>query len=292
MNIKIKGNSGCDIEVIGLQGRYKVKKSTSEGNYIPRLRKQKEKQEIFYQKNNLNYIIIPKIHGDYRNDTTYCFYMDYYNCNDYVTHLQISSKYDIDLILSRIIAFIEGNIKSCTIKAVKKEVFLEKYSDIRQKIMLNPLLTDIKTEIAGKLDKIVFSIDDYTGLPLGPCHGDLTFSNILFGKDCLVLIDFLDNFIETPLQDIVKVRQDTCFNWSLNFIESDYDKTRLLLIMKYIDEKIHNHFKKYDFYLKHYNLFQLFNFLRILPYAKSPEICRYLKITLRRLINDGWLDFR
>ncbi len=28
------------------------------------------------------------------------------------------------------------------------------------------------------------------------------------------MIDFLDSFIETPLMDIVKLRQDTKYNWS------------------------------------------------------------------------------
>ena len=48
-------------------------------------------------------------------------------------------------------------------------------------------------------------------IPVGTCHGDLTFSNILFNGNNYYLIDFLDSFIESPLLDIVKLRQDTAW---------------------------------------------------------------------------------
>jgi thiamine kinase-like enzyme len=65
-------------------------------------------------------------------------------------------------------------------------------------------------------------------IPVGICHGDLTLSNILFrghvaptphtpdeelrrramassGGEWVILIDFLDNFVESPLADLAKV---------------------------------------------------------------------------------------
>ena len=44
-------------------------------------------------------------------------------------------------------------------------------------------------------------------IPLGPCHGDLTTSNVLFAHDssAIALVDFLDSFLESPLVDLAKL---------------------------------------------------------------------------------------
>lgn len=53
-------------------------------------------------------------------------------------------------------------------------------------------------------------------VPVGPCHGDLTLNNIIFNAaDGITLIDFLDTFLESPLQDVAKILQDYRFGWSL-----------------------------------------------------------------------------
>ena len=51
--------------------------------------------------------------------------------------------------------------------------------------------------------------------PMGSCHGDLTLSNIIFNPvDGIILIDFLDTFLESPLQDVAKIKQDFTYGWS------------------------------------------------------------------------------
>ncbi len=64
-------------------------------------------------------------------------------------------------------------------------------------------------------------------MPVGICHGDLTFSNMLFNGNNYYLIDFLDSFVESPLLDIVKLRQDSAYLWSQLMYIHDYDKIRL-----------------------------------------------------------------
>ena len=44
---------------------------------------------------------------------------------------------------------------------------------------------------------------DKIELPEGFCHGDLTLSNLLFNNDDIVIIDFLDTFLDSTIQDIV-----------------------------------------------------------------------------------------
>jgi hypothetical protein len=51
--------------------------------------------------------------------------------------------------------------------------------------------------------------------PMGPCHGDLTLSNVILDPvSGITLIDFLYTFLESPLQDVAKLKQDFIYGWS------------------------------------------------------------------------------
>lgn len=121
-------------------------------------------------------------------------------------------------------------------------------------------------------------------IPVGVCHGDLTFSNVLFCGQQYCLIDFLDSFIETPLQDIVKLRQDSQYLWSCLMYQQPYDALRLKLISEYVDGWLDTHFSQYDWYKAHYDVLQLMNMLRILPYAKEEKVVEYLKRVIKTLV--------
>ena len=41
------------------------------------------------------------------------------------------------------------------------------------------------------------------------CHGDLTLSNLIFKNNEIYCIDFLDSFIDSPIIDLVKLKQDS-----------------------------------------------------------------------------------
>ena len=88
--------------------------------------------------------------------------------------------------------------------------------------------------------------------------------NILFTSNKYYFIDYLDSFIETPIQDIVKLRQDTKYIWSTMMYKKKYDIVRLNMIFKYIDDKINDHFSNNEFYYRNYDRLQLMNILRIL----------------------------
>ncbi len=124
-------------------------------------------------------------------------------------------------------------------------------------------------------------------IPVGRCHGDLTFSNILFNGNNYYLIDFLDSFIETPLQDIAKIRQDTAFRWSQLMYTKRYDSVRLSIICNKIDSELDAYFSnKYQWYAEHYKCLQLMNILRILPYSHEERVVDYLKNVLNSLLHE------
>ena len=86
----------------------------------------------------------------------------------------------------------------------------------------------------------------------------------------IVLIDFLDSFVESPIVDIAKIRQDTKHGWSSFIYTEKHDKIKTKLSLQYLDEKLVNYFSNFEFF-KHYKLFQFMNLLRILPYARQEK---------------------
>ena len=58
---------------------------------------------------------------------------------------------------------------------------------------------------------------------------------MLFDNSDIVVIDFLDTFLDTPLQDIVKIRQDSKYFWSLNLVNKIQDSVKVKQSLNYID---------------------------------------------------------
>ena len=95
------------------------------------------------------------------------------------------------------------------------------------------------------------------------------------------------SFIETPIQDIVKLRQDTSLLWSLQMYDKSYDKIRIKAVLDYIDDAINDHFSTTcEYYKDSYDYIQLINILRIVPYAKSQTVAEYLENTLTSLLGN------
>jgi hypothetical protein len=122
-------------------------------------------------------------------------------------------------------------------------------------------------------------------LPVGPTHGDLTLSNVMVASDlsCIGLFDFLDSYLDSPLVDIAKVRQDTQFGWSSLMSEAPLDQVRFKQIMRHTDGIIVDHFAKHDWFSRGIDVIQAINLLRISPYAKSPATHEFVIEALREL---------
>ena len=122
---------------------------------------------------------------------------------------------------------------------------------------------------------------------MGFCHGDLTFSNMIL-SDKILLIDFLDDFINSPIQDICKLLQSVNLQWELLISKSsDLDILKLNIAYKFLrnelNQGINQYLKKHkindDVLLILYTL----TILRITPYVKSDKIMNAIKIELKRL---------
>ena len=182
--------------------------------------------------------------------------------------------------------FIDSEIENSKMTPINKNVVINKYNDVCDKVAKNDFIskdTDIK--IILEKSSIVFNeLDEEINIPVGQCHGDLTFSNILFNGNNYYLIDFLDSFLESPLLDLVKIRQDSNYGWSQLMYGHDFDSVRMRIISDKIDKEIDIYYSNYDWYNKYYSTFQLMNFLRVIQYAKEERTVAFLKNVLNSIL--------
>lgn len=272
MNIDIKGHSGCNIDIIEDGDNLLVKKSTLDKKYLKRLELQGNKQ--MNDKCLTDSIYNPFISKIESNEDECYILMDYIYANNFIDYFEKASPQDINHFIDNFIKYIHNEIDKCEIKKVSKNVFIDKFNSVVKNCEKNDLLKGnmrVKS-ILKDCENVFTNMPEEFEIPVGICHGDLTFSNILFSSNKFYFIDYLDSFIETPIQDIVKLRQDTKYFWSTMMYKKKYDVVRLNIIFNYIDDKISEHFGNFEYYYRNYDRLQLMNILRILPYVKEEKV--------------------
>lgn len=285
--IKIHGHSNYIVKCELFNNTYYIFKSSSRDN-AARLEQQIQKQTYIYNNNFLEnlHCKIPKIYKKIENEETVTYVMEYIKySNNLIDFLVKDNNIKVDWLCKYIISIIDAYIVKCDMICNDKCIFDKKIESIQKNISNNSVLI----ETMPLLDKYIDYIKEHsefislTRIPVGICHGDMTFSNILIdtNKMQLYMIDFLDSFIETPLLDIIKVRQDTCFYWTTNLCNFEYDKNKIIIILNYIDNVIDTYFQKYEWYTDTYKYFQIMNFLRVIQYCKDGPIRNILINCLR-----------
>lgn len=288
MKIEVKGHSGCNIEVVREGGQLYVDKSSRDPKYLDRLVRQAEKQ-LEASLPEYQHIRIPKIHRIDRTPEMVNIRMDYVYSRNFVEFFEQAGFEQVGYLIEALKMYLDKEIEQSPLTTVKREVVTEKFEDVKKKTLGNKHLQGDKEieEIIRKSEVIFDALPDMI-MPVGKCHGDLTFSNILFNGNNYYLIDFLDSFIESPLLDIVKIRQDTAWLWSQLMYVNPCDTIRLRIAFGKIDREIDTYFSaRHDWYNRYYKPLQLMNFLRILQYAHEPAVIDYLK----RTINEQLAEF-
>lgn len=282
MKITVKGNSGCAIEIVQDENGLVLQKMSSEKAYASRLSKQFEKQTSFEPPPN-SHIKVPRIYEIVKTANSTTGKMEYVYSKNFINYFETAGFEQIHFFADTIINFLDYEISRSPQKRISSKIFVDKIKAISKNISS----TDIASlDLLNRVIKESLAFKSLN-IPIGTCHGDLTLSNILFnGSDCF-LIDFLDSFIESPLMDVVKIRQDTYFGWSQLMSELSFDKIRLNLIMKKLDEYIDVHFRQFDWYVKYYRFFQIINLCRILPYAQNKRIRTFLHNKINQLLGGA-----
>ncbi len=282
MNISIVGNSGCTIE---LHDSFVRKISFSE-EYNDRLIKQRDKQQRFSDEKLYSKIIsTPPTWKSAVNEKKLAFFdMEICHGANYIDFLQTADPFVVNRIFLILKTYINKIIGESSWEEIPFEVYTEKYYQTKRKIKDRFPHDDHNLfELFEQSHFLNFS--DKIRLPAGKCHGDLTFSNMLFNSDeTITFIDFLDCYIESPLQDMAKIRQDTKYLWSTRFYRGNFDLKKIEIIMQSLDEKFSDFFDRFEFYSRYYTLFQFLNFMRILVYVKDGQLANTVKDWMKEIV--------
>jgi hypothetical protein len=245
------GRSGCTfyLDSSGII----LRKISSDSEYNSRLYSQYLKQSKFEDSNNFSTPIPYKFE---KVNKLHHFDMQY-------IHGKTFNNFCLDSSIDEIIGFSE-NLKMFLLNNIKNSILTEiNFSKLESKLdnLFKLLGNDVGNYIKFLLKNPIES------LPIGKNHGDLTMSNIMF-SDKYYLIDFLDNPYETPLNDLIKIKQDTEHNFYFNLIGKADTKVKVCL--NYIDTQLNQTFS--DIIESHQFIWlSIFNLLRVLPYLKSKN---------------------
>ncbi len=298
--LKLQGHSP-DAEVfISKQGAdYVVIKR---GN--PRLLLQIEKQMGFKCSARIKTASIRSVHTDDTNTTVEMEYLPYNECFSFASS---STKDGLMSLNDAIIELIEREIAESklipldlkSVLSKTEEVFrnIDKNESAQKVLASNALYAETLKKCREYLADRLVPEKCQTLIPVGKCHGDLTMSNILinslgqFHAKEIYVIDFLNTFMESPLQDIVKWRQDTRYAWTSTMLKNmdDLDPTKMAIALKYLDHLIVDQFSKFEWYVAYYAPFQILNLLRVVQHAKKEKVIVFLLEALRRDFNNGQL---
>lgn len=285
MEIKVKGHSGCSIDIVTEGISLYIVKSTVDKTYIDRLCKQALKQqEASLAK--MQHIRVPHIFEIKKTKALASMKMEYVYSKNFIDYFESYGFEQVDYFIKAIRIFLDYEISHSGLQSVSSLIVKKKFEDVKRRIMSN-----VNIEKNGEIDDILrrseeifSSMKDSMEIPIGICHGDLTFSNILFNGNNYYLIDFLDSFIESPLMDMVKLKQDSEYKWSLLMYTGNYDSVRFRITCETIDAELESYFSQFKWYSSYYHYFQLMNFLRILQYAKEDKVIFYLKNCIKKLL--------
>ena len=232
----LSGLSGCQILIHKHNGEFFITKKSASISYNKRLVKQCEKQSQF--KSDLeNISAVPVSDSAYGEDGLFSFKMKYINHLNFYMFLNTCSADDFKIMANDLVSFLDKNLKEAQEKLVPKTVFINKFESVQKSLSQNSQFKEQFDFFSNYLK----SLPDLIKIPMGYCHGDFTFDNMLFSRRRMqiLLIDFLDSFIDSPLIDIVKLRQDVRYKWYLhknNIKNENLDAEKVLISLSYIDK--------------------------------------------------------
>jgi thiamine kinase-like enzyme len=280
--LKMEGRSGCKLEVLNRGGLLSVRKISKESGYNSRLLLQAEKQANFFKRPSSPEFKTPAVLGESTsNDPLTWFEMPYLHGQKYSEFFDRASATEVKQLAEKFQRYFQKALAEATPSEVDASVFYDKLDSLATTLAHR---RDVDSKLMERVFVYLRKIPSQV-IPVKTCHGDFTFSNMLFCTDGIYLLDFLDSFIESPLIDLVKFRQDTHFYWSL-LIEGDVSETRsarIIQIFNYLDTHVFTELSRDQSVTSWYSYLQTFNLLRILPYVRQPREIEFVQRGIRSL---------
>ena len=263
------GLSGCKLELIDSNI---LRKHSSSEPYNKRLDLQIRKQQLFSNRVCRN-IETPKILNVDRQHLYY-FDMEYVSGNSFAEYFSVSSLKDIEFVLDSLYGYFDDLISNARFykPEVSKKILLDKIES------LSP--TTYYMEEIFFIRQVIEQVEMH--IPQTFCHGDLTFTNIIFHQNRLYFIDFLDCFIDSFLSDLVKLKQDLWHHWSLEV--QDVKSLRIRQIYSFLWSKIE---ERYDKYVNscEFSVLDCMNTLRLEPYLTND----HQRSIMKRMLDNNSL---
>lgn len=280
--LMLEGRSGCRLEVYAAEGTYIVRKYSKDQSYNQRLLLQAYKQQAFQPPGAIFKVpIIFKKSVDQAPETW--FDMEYVHGQKYSEYLERLSIVEIKLLADNFFNYFMDGLNSSVKVIPDRAVFLNKIQSLESALHDR---VELNFDLIQKSVNYLRDIPE-AEIPIGSCHGDFTFSNMLFSGDRIYLVDFLDSFLESPLIDLVKFRQDTFFHWTLS-IDSNFPSGRggkIIQIFRYLDDEVFTRLAALPEVRTWYVYLQVFNLLRILPYVDKMHEIEFVQNAIRKLFN-------
>ena len=184
--------------------------------------------------------------------------------------VSLSLKNALSMILSK-------NIENSVLKKINSSIFTSKIDSI---ISSEYFLDEFKEDILFLRGKFVSQ--RYIEIPVGPCHGDLTLSNVIVSPTgSLNLIDFLPTFIESPLWDIVKINQDLKYGWSYRYSAGPPNASAKLFFQSCIPTQLDLYKKVWG---KQISLINALNLARLTPYIKDSKTKEWVSKNFKKAL--------
>lgn len=271
-DIKILGHSGCTVEVVENFDDICIRKSTRNLDYINRLKEQIAKQKKFSK--TFKSAKVPAVYGEYQSPRLYYAEMEYIAGLDIFSFIDLAGKDQLDRFFCLLESFLTESIaysQLCDFPILKIQ---NKLDSLEKDLSINLPCAIVYIDRL----RTILNYESFSKIPIGFCHGDLTFSNILIESECenLFFIDFLDSFIETPLQDIVKIKQDVVYYWSVQKVTTRFDLCRAKMSFTYINKKLDKFITNNSIDNSVLSVLQAVNFMRILPYTNDVNLIKYI----------------
>ena len=246
------GLSGCTLELIDSNT---LRKYSSSESYNKRLDLQVKKQQLFSTQVYRN-IETPKVLS---KEDSY-FDMEYVTGRSFDEYFSVCSVNDIDFVFDSLCGYFDGLISHSQYyqPEVSKKRLLDKINSLETH---TNHLTDLY-HIRQMVSSITMKI------PQTFCHGDLTFTNIIFNKNRLYYIDFLDCFIDSFLCDLIKLKQDLYYHWSLDV--QGIKNLRIRQIYSFLWRKLEDRYSQYVETIE-FDVLDVLNTLRIEPYLTNED---------------------
>ena len=255
------GLSGCRLELIGSNI---LRKYSSSEEYNKRLDLQVKKQQLFSTQVFRN-IETPKV-LDKENGY---FDMEYVIGRSFDEYFSTCIVNDIEFVLVSLFEYFYCVISNSRYynPEVSKKRLLDKINSL-----------ETHTRHLGDLYHIKQMVSSITmRIPQTFCHGDLTFTNIIFNKNRLYLIDFLDCFIDSFLCDLIKLKQDLYYHWSLDV--QGIKNLRIRQIYSFLWDKLEEKYHEYVETIE-FDVLDVLNTLRLEPYLTNED----QRIIIKRML--------